>query len=146
MVQKLPFYGSLKGPHQLNHHIYGSTTMLSGVQTSSKCHALGEWAEDTTKRRLPRIDMLVGWGDVIQDASLPDDLFTGQCSQSPHLPLPQSHPSEPSFGNTFCLGWTKGQEDTMQSHSWYPSALRPTVERRSISDVGTSSPVLTLML
>lgn len=76
MAHKLPFYGSLKGPHRLNHHIYGSTTILRVIQTSPKYHAFGEQAECTTKRGLPYIGM--GGVDMTQDASFPDDLFTGQ--------------------------------------------------------------------
>lgn len=54
---------------------------------------------------------------------------------------PASHYLRPALQNLplgihSAWAWTKGQEDTMQSHSWYPSALRPTQKRGSPPDPG----------
>lgn len=51
--------------------------------------------------------------------------------------IPPKAPTSHYLSQPFRMGthsawaWTRGQEDTMQSHTWYLWALRPTQERGS---------------
>lgn len=106
-----------------NRHIYGSTSILNGVQTSPKSRALGEWAENTTRKRLPCLALALSGADKTQTPVYwPVILLT-----KPLLLSRSAKPSRPSFGNTFCLGLDQepGRYHAKPELVYLPCALRP---------------------